>query len=172
MTNVLKEIQLHLQEHELKEEDISWIGSENGEYAMDWPEFKDKFGDMEYDSGFGAQELVSDLVIVMNDGTYFNRWEYDGSEGWEYNKVPTRKPNSKKYEYINVNQVGEIGWISLGELNKDKPVTCVTCNNLFIDKGYYNGDCFKCNESKRYAFYEKYNRFPEKGELYGEKLNE
>jgi len=42
--------------------------------------------DFEYDDGYGSQELFG--TIWMNDGTYFNRHEYDGSEMWEINRLP------------------------------------------------------------------------------------
>lgn len=40
-----------------------------------------------YDSGYGAQEVDASLKIVMNDGSYYDRQEYDGSEWWEYHPV-------------------------------------------------------------------------------------
>jgi hypothetical protein len=43
--------------------------------------------DIRYDSGYGSQELFG--VIWYMDGTYSTRWEYDGSEGWEYHACPT-----------------------------------------------------------------------------------
>lgn len=39
-----------------------------------------------YDSGYGGQELYG--TIWYKDGTWSSRGEYDGSEWWEYNKVP------------------------------------------------------------------------------------
>jgi hypothetical protein len=158
--NVIEEIQYQLKQNGLKEEDIFWIGSEDGQYSLYWKTFKEKFKDVEYNSGFGAQELASDLVIVMKDHTYFNRDEYDGAEGWTYNKVPVRSDYAKPFEYISVNQVAEIGWKSLGDLNKEKPIPCVTCGNPHIDKGFYNGNCFDCNRQMEMDFYHKHRRFP------------
>ena len=40
-----------------------------------------------YDNSYGAQEVNSSLKIVMNDGSYYDRGEYDGSEWWEYHPV-------------------------------------------------------------------------------------
>lgn len=48
-------------------------------------EFLDKLN-IEYDSGFGGQELFG--YVWMNDGTWFERHEYDGAECWEYKKYP------------------------------------------------------------------------------------
>lgn len=42
--------------------------------------------DFDYDNGFGTQHLFG--TIWFNDGTWATRWEYDGSEGWVYHKVP------------------------------------------------------------------------------------
>jgi hypothetical protein len=42
--------------------------------------------DFEYDSGYGSQELFG--TVWLEDGTWFTRGEYDGSEWWEYHKLP------------------------------------------------------------------------------------
>ena len=42
--------------------------------------------DFEYDSGFGSQELFG--TVWLEDGTWLTRGEYDGSEWWEYHKLP------------------------------------------------------------------------------------
>lgn len=39
-----------------------------------------------YDDGFGGQYLYG--IIWYEDKTWSSRGEYDGSEWWEYNKVP------------------------------------------------------------------------------------
>lgn len=45
------------------------------------------FLNIEYDSGYGNQEL--DGVVLFSDNTWLSRAEYDGSEWWRYNKPPT-----------------------------------------------------------------------------------
>lgn len=40
----------------------------------------------EYDNGYGGQELYG--TIWFEDNTWMTRGEYDGSEWWEYNKLP------------------------------------------------------------------------------------
>jgi len=42
--------------------------------------------DFDYDSGFGGQELYG--LIWYTDGTWSSRGEYDGSEWWDYKRVP------------------------------------------------------------------------------------
>lgn len=48
-------------------------------------EFLDKI-DFEYDNGYGEQYLEG--VVWMEDGTWFERAEYDGSEWWEHRRLP------------------------------------------------------------------------------------
>jgi hypothetical protein len=50
-----------------------------------YSEFMSKL-DFTYDSGYGGQEL--DGVIWFEDGTWADRGEYDGSEWWQYHKLP------------------------------------------------------------------------------------
>jgi hypothetical protein len=40
----------------------------------------------EYDAGYGTMNLHG--VIWMQDGTWYDRGEYDGSEWWEYRSAP------------------------------------------------------------------------------------
>jgi hypothetical protein len=51
----------------------------------DWETFL-KSIDFNYDSGYGGQELFG--TLWLEDGTWLERGEYDGSEWWEYKKTP------------------------------------------------------------------------------------
>ena len=42
--------------------------------------------DFDYDDGYGSQQLYG--TVWLKDGTWGSRGEYDGSEWWEYNKLP------------------------------------------------------------------------------------
>jgi hypothetical protein len=42
--------------------------------------------DFEYDHSFGGQRLFG--LIWFTDGSWMERGEYDGSEWWEYKKMP------------------------------------------------------------------------------------
>ena len=46
--------------------------------------------DFVYDAGFGAQELYG--VIWYTDGTWSERYEYDGEEEWQHCRVPEISP--------------------------------------------------------------------------------
>lgn len=99
-----------------KESDISWVGSYDGKYAMIWDDFKDKFKGINYDPGFGAQEIASDLVIAFKDGSWLERNEYDGSERWDYKKPPYFR-GFNNFDKVDVHSIGDIGWDTLDELN-------------------------------------------------------
>jgi hypothetical protein len=43
--------------------------------------------DMEYDAGYGSQELYG--IVLFNDNTWLQRAEYDGSEWWVHMYPPT-----------------------------------------------------------------------------------
>lgn len=56
------------------------------EYSeSDYKEFLNQLN-FQYDSGFGGQELFG--TIWLEDGTWYTRGEYDGSEWWEHHKLP------------------------------------------------------------------------------------
>ena len=92
--------------------DIAFIGSSDGEYRCTWGEFC-ALADREYDSGFGGQEVASDLIIVFSDGQQMWRGEYDGSEWWEFPKPFSMPASSKPIK----NLFCGIGWDDLSALN-------------------------------------------------------
>jgi hypothetical protein len=64
-----------------------------GYSVAEYEEFLKKL-DFEYDNGYGMQEL-SGTVWLTEEGCWYERGEYDGSEWWEYKECPT-VPNELK----------------------------------------------------------------------------
>lgn len=64
-------------------DDIAFIGSPDGGYGCSWEKFC-ALADADYHDGFGHTYVATDLRIYFYDNTMLVRWEYDGSEGWEY----------------------------------------------------------------------------------------
>ena len=62
--------------------------------------------DREYDDGYGGQELFG--TIWYTDGTWSSRWEYDGSEGWEYNHVPTIPEDMERKDLVRDLKIEDI----------------------------------------------------------------
>lgn len=60
---------------------------------ISWDDFAEVTKDINYDNGYGIQEIANLLTIVFKDGNFLERDEYDGSEGWRYVEVP--KVNEK-----------------------------------------------------------------------------
>lgn len=56
-----------------------------GYSSEEFEEFK-KALNFSYDAGYGTQELYG--RIWLNDGTWLDRGEYDGSEWWAHSCVP------------------------------------------------------------------------------------
>jgi hypothetical protein len=82
MTNLLRETLQDMARWGLDIGDVVYIGDgEPHGFACTWAEFK-TLADIDYDSGFGSQEVAPDLVIGFRDGSLMCRSEYDGSEAW------------------------------------------------------------------------------------------
>ena len=83
--NLFAEIRKALYDEGKSLHDVSWVGS---------PDFKvpvDKFlkkADVDYDNGYGAPYVPMDLLIVLEDGSWLERHEYDGLEWFEYKSTP------------------------------------------------------------------------------------
>lgn len=65
------------------------------EILIDFDTFKEVANHV-YDSGYGSNEVNTSTAILFKDNTVMHRWEYDGSEGWEYIALPKTSP--KKYD--------------------------------------------------------------------------
>lgn len=109
MTNLLNETIEILKRNGLSESDVEWVG--NNEMYFSFEHFK-KIADVEYDSGFGAQEVAYDLLVVGKDW-WLERCEYDGSESWVFKRIIKKPENYKEVERV----VGRM-WDSLEEINK------------------------------------------------------
>lgn len=118
--NLLQETVKVLNRNDKSLEDIVWIGTL--EYEIDKNEFL-KLADVEYDSGYGAPEVATDLIIVGRNWT-MKRWEYDGSEGWDFDKAIIKPSVKKSINCLTVNQSNayydsnRCGWEELTDLNQ------------------------------------------------------
>ena len=117
LTNFLEETEEAILDSGHKIEDVMFIGSSDGEYRLNYEEFKN-IADFEYDDGYGGQEIAMDLIIYFKDKTYMKRGEYDGSEWWEYNTPKDFNENDKYQKYSILR--ADIGWETLEQLNGDE----------------------------------------------------
>lgn len=117
MVNVIKEILDVLKDHAKSEKNIIWVGSSDGRLAMSWEDFKENFANIDYDAGFGAQEIAEDLVVVFDDQSWLERIEYDGSESWDFKQLPEQLVSARSYDVIDCHSVNKIGWKTLADLN-------------------------------------------------------
>lgn len=97
--NLLTETINQLNHYKKTTSDVLWVG--DSEVYFTWDEFAE-VADVEYDSGYGSHEIFEDLVVVGN-GWWLSRGEYDGSEWWDFNTPPDKpsihlKQKSLKYE--------------------------------------------------------------------------
>lgn len=70
------------------EQDIS-IELRSNRTEQDELSFLEALASINYDNGYGGQELFG--TIVFKDNTWLERGEYDGSEWWERHKLPTEE---------------------------------------------------------------------------------
>ena len=116
MTNLLEETLKVLKYLQIDEEEVAWVGSDNGAYAIPWGDFKKIASKTNYDGGYGGQEIAEDLVVVFKDNSWLERQEYDGSEWWSYKKAPERQKKAKTFTRV----MGEWSEISLDRCNKER----------------------------------------------------
>lgn len=110
--NLLKETIEAIKDCHKTTDDVMWVGSKDGKYAIDWRNFE-RIADVDYDDGYGGQEIAKDLVIVFFGDSYLDRREYDGAEWWEFNEVPQMRPDAEIFSKLK----GEYSWKTLDELN-------------------------------------------------------
>jgi len=93
---------------------IIFIGSEESGHECTWEQFE-QLANIDYDSGYGGQEVAQDLIIVFSDGQKMWRGEYDGSEWWEY-CTPFKRPDVQ-FEINTLKCPDGRGWRDLSNLN-------------------------------------------------------
>jgi hypothetical protein len=117
--NLLKETLYILEQNNKSEKDILWIG--NLQFKITWENFK-QIADVEYDSGYGSSQVAQDLLIVGN-GWWLERGEYDGSEWWSYKETPRMPNGTITISSLTVSQSDKLGfdvscgWETLARLN-------------------------------------------------------
>jgi hypothetical protein len=114
MSNLLQETKATLEACEKTPEDVKWVGSGDGKYAISWAEFE-PLADVEYYSGYGGQDIVSDLVVV-GEGWWLSRGEYDGSEWWMFNTPPTLKEAT--LPFTRVTDPRGHSWVTIEDAHK------------------------------------------------------
>ena len=117
MTNLLEETIEDIARSGHKPEDIIFIGSEASGHRCTWEEFQ-ALANVDYDAGYGAQEIASDLIIVFRDGAKMWRHEYDGSERWDYSEPFKMPEQSLPIKRLKV-PADRVGWCDLAECNAD-----------------------------------------------------
>lgn len=93
--NLKEETLWALKDNGYSETNIDWVGLDTKE-MWEPHDFLRVADYIEYDSDFGRVEVEPELKIVMRDGSWFERAEYDGSEWWEHRHAPV-KPSLKKH---------------------------------------------------------------------------
>ena len=96
-------------------DDVMWVGSMDGKYALSWLEFEKIADKIEYDNGYGGQEIYEHLVVVGNDW-WLERYEYDGAERWDLKSHPTLKHDAMAFVFgENRRQIVAVGEASVGK---------------------------------------------------------
>ncbi len=105
--NLLEETRDTLKESSIKESEVLWVGSKKIWFT--WEEFV-SLANVEYSCGYGCAEIARDLIIVGKD-FWLERGEYDGSEWWEFKRMP-EKPGQKEIP----NSLIREGWEDLDKI--------------------------------------------------------
>lgn len=117
--NLLAETIAILSENGKTPDDVRWVG--NATMKTTWAQFA-QVADVKYDSGYGASEVATDLVIVGDDW-WMTRGEYDGSEWWDFHYKPSEPLASFELKAVETSQAKKLGldvfsgWNSLSDLN-------------------------------------------------------
>jgi hypothetical protein len=113
MTNLYHETCGVLAAHNKKAKDVLWVGTE--EAYTNWTIFK-KNANVEYDQGFGAAKVAQDLLIV-GEGWWMERHEYDGSEWWEFKTIPTKPEKIFPKTVRFTVKSDQTGWETMNSIN-------------------------------------------------------
>lgn len=87
--NLLTETRNHLDHDGYKwPDDVLSIQNREGTLRISTGRFIE-LADREYDNGYGGVEVAADLVVVMRDGSWYERRSYDGADYWTHVGAPS-----------------------------------------------------------------------------------
>ena len=112
MTNLWEETVDFLEKYDKTLDDVLYIQGDDFEITK--KNFETVARDTTYDSGYGAQHVAKDLVLVGEDW-WIERYEYDGAEWWDFKNIPARSKYMK-----NITKLGVGMWDTLEEMDKEK----------------------------------------------------
>lgn len=110
--NLKKETLAVLHENGKKKSDVRWVVG--AQFAIPVELFW-KLADEEYDSGYGAQMVAYDLIVV-GDGFWLERREYDGSEWWEFKEAPPIPKETRSVDSV-IGTRPDHWWSDLARIN-------------------------------------------------------
>lgn len=118
MINLLTETLQILNRHNKTPKGFLWVG--DCYKKTTWENFE-KIANINYDNSWGCNEICENLLVV-GDGWWLERGEYDGSEWWEFKQNPVCESNnfsvllSVKYDYEHY---GDLVWENSNEKEID-----------------------------------------------------
>lgn len=89
MNNYAEEFAAVLKVHNYTLLDIAWVGTTK--FKIPVSEFISVAKNTIYNAGYGRPKTPGDIIVVMEDGSWFKRNEYDGSEYWTH-EIPPIEP--------------------------------------------------------------------------------
>ena len=117
--NLLQETIEDLKDNGKTIDDVLWVGNEKAKTT--WTKFAE-IADVEYNGGYGSPQVAYDLLIVGN-GFWLERHEYDGSEWWEFKKAIIEPKDQIELKAVIIEQAEKLGieiscgWENLFNLN-------------------------------------------------------
>lgn len=110
LINFLEETINYLEKFGKTLDDIIWFGGDDFQISRE--QFVE-LANIEYDPGYGHQEIAADLVLVGKD-FWLERHEYDGSEWWEFKELPPKPPEIK-----TIHTLSGSWWTTLKRMNEE-----------------------------------------------------
>lgn len=103
--NLLKETLQYIKNCGKTTNDILWVGSADGNYAISWNEFEKIADSTEYGRSGITPEIAADLVVVFNDEMWLSRKIISEIpiEEWQLNSTPEKQPHAKPFSRIIIN---------------------------------------------------------------------
>lgn len=106
MKNLWKETISVLKDHYLTWEDVDHIILDGDNVTISKENFEELARKTDYDNGWGAAEIRTDLIIV-GWNWWLERNEYDGSEWWEFCTMPVIPNETTTVTSLTTNDWGE-----------------------------------------------------------------
>ena len=96
MTSLKQQIETAMRYHHIEPQDVLWVGSDDGEYAITWEQF------YELMDGYPVNKPIADNLVIVGEDWWIERGCQP--EQWVTHRQPIKRPDASVFSHLEGNE--------------------------------------------------------------------